>query len=456
MYDRYSDHPGGGRRTIALNNCTNAMNRFWKYVYGVGVIPVLWGLLQALAFVSSKVRRGIEGRKNLFASLREQTQRLPPGKRVWFHSSSMGEFEQAKPIIAALKQRHPDVRVIASFFSPSGYEHSKKYQLADVITYLPFDTRRNAREFIDIIRPDAAVMVRYDVWPNHIWELERHHIPVLIANATMRRHTKRRLPLARSFHHHLYNAFTDILTVSREDEDVFSFFDLDKPTIAAIGDTRYDQVNARSLDARKRHIIPAGVMPTRNVIVAGSTWPEDESVLFPAIAQLQKDFPDLLVMLVPHEPTIEHIEDLEQQLRHTTSIRFSALNEYHGERIIIVDSIGILMILYAYAGIAYIGGSFKQGIHNVLEAAVYGLPVVFGPRHRNSQEPLQLVEHGGGFVVNNSEEIYRTFKNLMEDSAARTTAGTRAREFVQSNTGATERFLQHLEPYLKQHGRGTE
>jgi 3-deoxy-D-manno-octulosonic-acid transferase len=345
--------------------------------------------------------------------------------------------------------------VIASFFSPSGYEHSKKYPLVDVITYLPFDTRHNASEFIDMVRPDVAVMVRYDVWPNHIWELERRRIPALIANATMRRHTNRRIPLVRSFHHHVYNAFADILTVSREDTDIFSLFDLDKPVIKAIGDTRYDQVIARSNDARKRRIIPDAITKGNNVIVAGSTWPEDENVLLPAITQLQKEMPDLLVMLVPHEPTIEHLEDLEQQLRNTsTSIRFSALNEFRGERVIIVDSIGILLILYASARIAYIGGSFRQGIHNVLEAAVYGIPVVFGPRHRNSQEPLQLVERGGGFVVNDSDETYRTLKNLLEDTAARTSAGARAAQFVQSNIGATEKFLHHLEPYMLDKNKG--
>jgi 3-deoxy-D-manno-octulosonic-acid transferase len=425
------------------------MKQVWKQAYCILVIPLLWVTLRTMGLFNRKIRRGIRGRYGLFESLAQRMQKLPPGKRVWFHSSSMGEFEQAKPIIAALKQRHPDVRVIASFFSPSGYEHSKKSPVADVITYLPFDTRRGAREFIDIVQPDVAVMVRYDVWPNHIWELERRNIPTLIANATMRRQTKRRIPVVRNFHHHMYNSLTSILTVSPEDADVFSVFGLDGPSIQAIGDTRYDQVCARSAEARRRHIMPHGIVNNKHVIVAGSTWPEDESVLLPAVLRIQKDVPNLLVVLVPHEPTVEHIEDLEQELLgKIPCIRFSALNEYRNERVIIVDSIGILLILYAYAEIAYIGGSFRQGIHNVLEAAVYGIPVVFGPRHRNSQEPLHLVERGGGFVVNDSNEMYRTLRNLLEDSSARTTAGMRAAQFVQSNVGATERFLQHLEPYL--------
>lgn len=425
------------------------MKRVCQYVYSFVVIPLLWVVLRFLGLFNSKIRRGIRGRRGLFESLRHQIQRLPAGKRVWFHSSSMGEFEQAKPIIAALKARLPELRVIVSFFSPSGYEHSRKYALADAITYLPFDTRSGAKHFIDIVRPDAAVMVRYDVWPNHIWELERRHTPTFIANATMRRQTKRRIPFVRSFHHHVYNALTEILTVSREDAEVFSLFGLTQPAIQPIGDTRYDQVSARSVEARKRHIIPEPVVHQKHILVAGSTWPEDEEALLPAILKLQQELSTLLVILVPHEPTIEHLEDLEQMLQgKTTFIRFSGLNEYQGERVLIVDSIGILLVLYAYAHAAYIGGSFRQGIHNVLEAAVYGIPVVFGPRHRNSQEPLQLVERGGGFVVNDADEMYRTLKNLLEDDTARTTAGARAAQFVQSNLGATERFLAHLNPYL--------
>ncbi len=425
------------------------MKRVYKNVYSVVVIPLLWIVLRSLGLFNSKIRRGIRGRRDLVQSLRHQMQGLQSGKRVWFHSSSLGEFEQAKPIIVALKQRFPDIRVIASFFSPSGYEHSRKYALADVITYLPFDTRKSARQFIDIVRPDVAVMVRYDVWPNHIWELERRSIPTLIANATMRRQTNRRIPFVRSFHHYVYNALTDILTVSPEDADVFALFNLDRPTIQPIGDTRYDQVSTRSTEARKRHIMPDAVVQHKRILVAGSIWPEDEAVLLPAVLKLQQEIKDLLVILVPHEPTLEHLENLEQELLgKATFIRFSGLNEYQGEQVIIVDSIGVLLILYAYAHVAYIGGSFRQGIHNVLEAAVYGIPVVFGPRHRNSQEPLQLVERGGGFVVNDGDELYRTFKNLLEDDAARSTAGTRSAQFVQSNVGATDRFLQHLEPYL--------
>jgi 3-deoxy-D-manno-octulosonic-acid transferase len=413
------------------------------------VIPLLWLVLVAAGMFRPKIKRGIQARKKLFSTLLEQERTLPRGPRVWFHSSSMGEFEQAKPIISALKEHHPSVVVIVSFFSPSGYEHSRSYQHADIITYIPFDTRSKASRFLDIIRPDAAIMVRYDIWPNHIWELHRREIPILIGNATMRRQTPRRLPLAASFHHHVYGAMSEILTVTEDDAQSFDVFNLNGPFVHAVGDTRYDQVYMRSLDAQQRHVISPHILQNKRIIVAGSSWQEDEDVLLPAFLSLSAELDDLLLILVPHEPTVEHLDDLESSLHSTIStIRFSSLHEYRGEKIILIDSIGILLSLYAYADLAYVGGSFRQGVHNVLEPAVFGIPVLFGPRYRNSPEPLALVDRGGAFVVNDTNSLYRTMKNLLCESTARISAGEKAERFVHSNRGATSRFLNRLQPYL--------
>jgi 3-deoxy-D-manno-octulosonic-acid transferase len=425
------------------------MTHLWQIVYSFVAIPLLWLVLQGLGLLDAKVRRAIAGRRGLLQEMERTMAALPPGRRVWIHSSSMGEFEQAKPIIAALKSRFPGVRVVVTFYSPSGYENSRKYQLADAIFYLPFDTRRNAGRFLDIVRPDVAVIVRYDIWPNHIWELRRRSIPTIIANATMRRQTERKLPLARNFHRHLYNCIDTILTVSRSDAEAFGYFRLTRPRVEPIGDTRYDQVVQRSAQARTQRILPAPVLEGKRVFVAGSTWPEDEEMILPPFAQLCREIPDLLLILVPHEPTLAHLEDLEADLRGGLShIRFSSLNEYNGERIIIVDSIGILLALYSSAHVAFIGGSFKQNVHNVLEAAVFGIPVLFGPRYRNSQEALMLVDRGGAFIVTTHEQITRALHNLLTDETARSTAGSRATRFVQSNTGATDRVIAHLAPYL--------
>ena len=421
----------------------------WQTIYSLAVLPPLWVALHAAAFVNDKVRRGIRGRWGLFEELERRLQGVGPGPRVWFHSSSMGEFEQARPIIAALKERRPEVRVIVTFFSPSGYEHTKNYPLADLISYLPFDTRRNAAKFLDLLRPDAAVMVRYDIWPNHIWELRRRTVPVMIANATMRRQTARRIPLIRSFHRSVYGSMTHILTASEADAETFTLFRLEGPTIDAIGDTRFDQVRARSSAARQRMLIPADLLRKKKVLVVGSSWPEDDAVVVPSFLKLSSEFPELLMILVPHEPTARHLEELERQLAgKTTVLRFSEIHAYAGERVLLVDSVGILMSLYAAAHVAYVGGSFRQGIHNVLEAAVYGVPVLFGPRHWNAREPLQLLDHGGAFVVQDSQEMTRTLRNLLTDQEARRFAGWRAEEYVRAHTGATARVVERVESCL--------
>ncbi len=428
------------------------MRSFWKILYAIVLIPLLWILLQFLGLFMPKVRRAIKGRSTLFPDLEQAVEKLKPGPRVWFHASSLGEFEQAKPIISELKRRRPDIRVIASFFSPSGYDHSRKYHLADVITYIPFDTRRNVRRYLDLVRPDMAVMVRYDVWPNMIWELNARNIPTMVANATMRHNSARFLPLVKNFHHHLYGSIGDILTVSEDDVTAFREFGVNGSTLEAIGDTRFDQVCIRSSEARKRHILPEAVVKGKRVLVIGSSWPEDEEVVVPAFLEVRPQVPGLLMVIVPHEPTLEHIEDLERRFNGSVStLRFSALNEYAGEEVIIVDSIGILLVLYASAHVAYVGGSFRQGVHNVLEAAVYGIPVIFGPRHKNSQEPSALVGAGGAFVVADAQQLAEILIHLFRDEQFRKQAGAIAEEFVQRNTGATGRVLNHIEPYLDGH-----
>ena len=425
------------------------MTRLWTILYNLGPIPILAAGLRVAALFNSKVRRGLKGRQHLFAELEEKLRSLKPGKRVWFHSSSMGEFEQAKPIIVALKRKHADVRIIVSFFSPSGYDNSKNYPFADIVTYIPFDTRKHAERFIGLIAPDAAVIVRYDVWPNHIWELYRRGIPVFLANATMRRSSPRLRWPWKSFHRLLYRGMKAILTVSQEDADRFRLFGFEGPEITPAGETRYDQVLQRSAEARRRHILQKRFLENRTVIVAGSTWPEDEAVLLPAFRKLAHYDPQVLLILVPHEPTINALDEVEQAINfRPRSIRFSELNDYAGEPIIIVDSIGILIALYQYADIAFVGGSFRQNVHNVLEPAVYGVPVLYGPKHANSQEALALTKCGGGIVVRDQLEMYRMLRSYSQDVIGRAKAGNCSRALVSEHAGATKRFLEYLEPTI--------
>lgn len=426
------------------------MRRFWFIVYNGVVLPLLWLALYVAALFKRKVRRAIRGRKNLFVKLNDRISALQRGpKRVWFHSSSLGEFEQAKPIIAELKRRRPDTLTFASFFSPSGYDHSRNYRLADLITYLPFDSSGNADRFVESLRPDAAVIVRYDVWPNHIWSLKRRNIPIFLANATMDEHSPRHLPLANSFHRTVYDDVDYILTVSERDVNAFRKFGLSAPVLAAIGDTRYDQVWQRSRESKARHILPGELTSGRRVLVVGSSWDSDEEELIPALAKLAGEYPKLLTILVPHEPNVDNIERIERELNgRLRSIRFSELRDYKREHVVIIDSVGILMPLYQYAYAAYVGGSFGQGVHNILEPASYGTPVVFGPAHQNSQEAVELFHEGGAFVAENSEDLYATFRTLLSKPALRDESGAKAQALVERNVGATDRFLSYLEKVL--------
>ncbi len=423
---------------------------FWRLFYNSVIVPLGWIGFHLLSLMNQKVNRGIRGRKHLFDDLEKNVRRLDlSSKSIWFHSSSLGEFEQAKPIIAELKRRCPEIKIIVSFFSPSGYEHSKNYKLADVITYLPFDSYRNAERFVALIQPSAAIFLRYDVWPNHLWAAQRRNIPTFIASATLQSKTARSFPVIHQFFAALYNNIDYILTVSQNDRQIFELLKPQHSQVEVIGDTRYDQVLRRSEESKSRQLIAAKVLEHRKVFVVGSSWVEDEEQLLPACFSLIAKHPEILVIIVPHEPTLEHLERLENELNgHATHIRFSEINDYRNEQFVIVDSVGLLMALYQYASVAYVGGSFGKGIHNVLEPAAYGVPMIFGPNYANSQEAARCVKEGIAMAAHDAEELLSGLQRLFENDALRQQAGGKARTLVMSNAGATERFLSYLEKVL--------
>lgn len=422
---------------------------FWKIIYNTVFVPVMWFGLQLLALFNKKIMRGIEGRKDLFEHLQHQVSSLHAPVRLWFHSSSLGEFEQAKPIIHTIKNKYPTVDIVATFFSPSGYDHSKNYKYVDCISYIPFDSRSNAERFISVLQPTAAIMVRYDIWPNIIWRLHQEGIPIFIANATMKESSLRSLPLVKQFHTSLYSNFSHILTVSHNDKKLFESFNPHQTKIEVVGDSRFDQVVVRSEEAKTKTLLPSHIVHGKKIFIVGQSWEEDEEVILPVLTKMQSLDDTLLTIIVPHEPTIDHLDQLESQLESNTSvIRFSEINNYNGENVILIDSVGVLFSLYKYAHVVYIGGSFRQGIHNVLEPAVFGVPVIYGPKHTNSQEAVALSEKGGGFVINDENELFRILRMLLDEIETRYKAGKIAQSFVHENCGATERFLTYLDPYL--------
>jgi 3-deoxy-D-manno-octulosonic-acid transferase len=421
------------------------MKKIWQITYNIFFLPALYVILIFTSLFNKKIRSGISGRKRIFEELILNRLSLDLTKKIiWFHSSSLGEFEQAKPIIEKLK-KETDVKIVVSFFSPSGYENSKKYPYADIITYLPFDSKWRAKRFIEIISPSIAVFMRYDIWPNHIWALKKKKIPCLLVDATMKKNSLRKLPLIKSFHKYLFEDFTKILTVSDEDANGFKSFNCKDVKINVVGDTRFDRVYSRSLASKESKIINKEFLRGSKVLVAGSTWPQDEDVIIPSFLKLLKYEKNAVMIIAPHEPTLLHLEKLEHEFAGQASfIRLSNINNYTDQKIIIVDSIGVLSILYRYADVAFIGGSFKINVHNVLEAAVYGVPVLFGPKIDNSQEAKKLVEANGGIMIKDKNSFYRSLRKLFSDDGLIKECGRKSYEFVHKNVGTTERIIKEI------------
>lgn len=424
------------------------MKRFWQTIYNLLIQPLLQLFIFISPLLNQKIRNSVRDRKKLFENLIIDLTGIDRRRKmIWFHSASMGEFEQAKPIIERLRSEK-NVNIIVTFFSPSGYRNSLNYPHADVISYLPFDTPGLTSRFLNLVRPHLAIFMRYDIWPNMIWQIDKKNIPYMIVDATMRKNTSRKLPIVKNFHKTLYSGVAAILAVSDSDVKNFMEFDIPKEKINAVGDTRFDRVFQKSHKAKEKKLFKEDLLKGKKVFVLGSSWESDEDVMLPALIKLMKYDKDVVIIIVPHEPTLIHLEKIENTFfgKYAT-IRFSFLNNYKDERVIIVDSIGILLTLYFYADAAYVGGSFKQ-IHNVLEPAVYGIPVLFGPKIETSQEAQTLVKKGGAFIVRDKRDAYRKLRTLFENEDLCKEIGKVSASYVADSTGATNRILEKIYSYI--------
>lgn len=422
------------------------MNKVWYLFYNLLIVPLAKVVIFILSLFNDKIRTGLHDRRKLFENLIIDLTGIDRRKKMlWFHSASMGEFEQAKPIIEKIKKEEK-VNIIVTFFSPSGYRNSLKYPYADIISYIPVDTPILTERFLNLVRPNIAIFMRYDIWPNMIWQLDRKKIPYFIVDATMRSQSKRKLPIVFDFHRSLFSNVSRVLAVSNDDAKNFLDFGIPQNKIEIVGDTRFDRVFEKSIDAKERKLFfKENIFIGKKVFVLGSSWESDEEVMLPALMKLMQYDPDVITVIVPHEPTIHHLERIENTLLNYFSfIRFSYINNYKNERVIIVDSIGILLTLYKYANLAYVGGSFKQGIHNVLEPAVYGLPVLFGPKIENSREANTLVSIGGAFIIRNKKEAFRVLRKLFSDEKLLVEKGKICADYVKENTGASDKIIKEI------------
>ena len=364
---------------------------------------------------------------------------------VWFHAASVGEFEQARPIIERLRREQPNRRILLTFFSPSGYEMRKDYDQVDRVFYLPFATRRNAKRFISVFRPSMAVFVKYEFWPAYLRELKKQDIPTYNIAAIFREN--------QTFfrwwggpYRKLLRCFTTLFVQDERSRELLVRYGYDNAVVA--GDTRFDRVveilnDQREIPQLMRFTEPE-ISPLHydatppQVIVAGSTWPKDEELL----ARYLTEHPDIKLILTPHEIDPQHLHFIFN-LFQGRLVRFSeaTLMNVSTNNVLLIDRMGMLSRIYRFATVAYIGGGFGAGIHNTLEAAVYGVPVIFGPRYRKFREAEELIETGGGFAVHD----YASFAAAMDDALAHHEEyGRKAGDYVRSEVGATDKIYHAL------------
>lgn len=404
-------------------------------------------LFRLAALFNPKAKKIVRGQKLTWARLTElNKQEGEKDKYVWFHAASVGEFEQARPVIERLKQEQPSRKVLLTFFSCSGYEMRKDYPYADLVLYLPFATRRNARRFLSMLHIEMAIFVKYEFWPAYLRELRRREIPTYIIAAIFRPSQLFFKWYGRSYRR-LLHCFTKLFVQDQQSLALLEKYGVPNASIA--GDTRFDRVSAicakpKDIPEVQRFITPV-ISPISSleydsvkVIVAGSTWPQDEQLLCRYVAT----HPDVRLVLVPHELNDAHLHYIFN-LFQGRFVRFSeaTMQNLTTCRVLLLDTMGMLSSVYRYGQVAYVGGGFGEGIHNTIEPAVYGMPVLFGPNNRKFREAQRLLECGAAFQVTD----YPSFEAAMDEALANyPTLGPKAAAYVQSELGATNTIYNAL------------
>lgn len=376
-----------------------------------------------------KARKIIDGQAVTMQRLKKELS--PEGGYIWIHAASLGEFEQGRPLIEMIRRNHPDAKILLTFFSPSGYEVRHNFPLVDAVVYLPFDTKKNVRQFLDTVKPRMAIFVKYEFWGNYLNELKLRGIPTYIISAIFRKSQPFFKPWGGEFRKML-TYFTHIYVQDEGSRELLAGIGIKNVTVA--GDTRFDRVT----DIMESCVeIPQAAALTRDAsltIVAGSTWPPDESNLLPCF----NAHPGMKLIIAPHEVNEERIAAIESQLNRP-SCRLSTATPEEAAKCdcITVDCYGKLSSAYRYGNIAYIGGGFGVGIHNLNEAAVYDIPVIFGPHYHKFKEARDLIKCKGGFSFSNKEEFDAIIEPIVNDKKLREQYGKNAGNYVKENLGAT-------------------
>ncbi|MFN4255794.1 MAG: 3-deoxy-D-manno-octulosonic acid transferase [Saprospiraceae bacterium] len=401
-----------------------------------GYILVIW----LASFFNPKARKWLVGRRDWRGQIAQNFRKK--GKTLWLHAASLGEFEQGRPVIEALKKEFPGWQVVLTFFSPSGFEVRKNYPHADFICYLPADTARNARDFIQLIQPDVAVFVKYEFWHNYLTELKKRSTPTLLVSSIFRE-SQPFFKWYGGFWRRMLGCFSHLFVQDAASKNLLQNIGFQNVTVA--GDTRIDRVLAIAESAPDNQIVQNFCRrEPRPVLIAGSSWAADEDVFLPLPASLRDKFQ---LIVAPHEVSEKRVAEIAGRFlgNPASVVRYSRAENhtFTTERLLIIDNIGLLNTIYKYGTVAYIGGGFGAGIHNILEPAAFGLPVIFGPRFQKFEEARQLLARGGAFSVKNAAEFEAVLTKLTDPDFYQK-ASAAARGWLLENRGATAQILNYL------------
>ncbi len=426
----------------------------WESLYNAIGVPALFVGFHAASRFDSKIREGISGRRDVLGNLKSQLNTARQSDRtVWFHFSSVGEFEQAKPLIAGIKDHS---RIVLTYFSPSVHPNVAEYSYCDASGYLPLDTRQNARTLLQIIKPTLLIFSKFDVWPNLVWSAAHQKVPIILIAGTLHAKSKRMSCFARSFFRSVHRHITLHCAISKLDAERFHQICPDDARIEVTGDTRFDRVYQRATSVvADSEFFPGQSTLSRQILIAGSTYAEDERILLEAYELLRQSTsaarPHLV--LVPHEPTENRIRQIRENLRKRgfSHVCLSGLTEGANLRdtdVIIIDTVGLLAKLYLIGDVVFVGGSFHGSVHNVMEPAAMAKPILFGPTIHNAYEAHVLLDEGAATLVKNASEMASVLEGWLNDPKERFRRGMIGKRVIEENLGAAERTLTHLRPYL--------
>jgi 3-deoxy-D-manno-octulosonic-acid transferase len=397
-------------------------------LYNIGIL-IYYKLLYIASFFNNKAKLWIKGRHN------QQIQQFTSS--IWCHFASLGEFEQGRPVLEKIRLLYPDNKIVVTFFSPSGYEIRKNTPLADAVYYLPLDTARNAHEFIKTINPVMAIFTKYEYWYHFFNELHKQHVPLYIISGIFRP-GQVFFKWYGSLHRKMLKLVTWFFVQDIPSKHLLHDVGITNVTIS--GDTRFDRVWANASQHKQLFEVER-FKNGQKLFIAGSSWPADDKL----IASLITRHPDWKFIIAPHEIGEDKINGLIKSLPENLIIKYADISNLKpNTSTLIIDNIGILSSLYQYADVAYIGGGFGAGIHNILEAAAFGMPVIFGPNYERFKEARDLIELNAAFSISNQEELLSTAGSLMNDEHFRHGCAAISKKYVKEHTGATDKIVKYI------------